>query len=69
MFCDASSVKTTDLPAIPQSHMNLISFDDILAEKFQLEFLVGNLSVQILMVFIYNKLDFGFAFFKDVVYS
>lgn len=49
--------------------MNLISFDGILAENFQYEFLVGNLSVEILKVFICNKLDFVFVFFNDVVYS
>ncbi|XP_050908649.1 uncharacterized protein LOC127122340 [Lathyrus oleraceus] len=66
IFYGISSAKTADLPNISQNHMNLISFDDILAEKFQSEFLVGNLSVEILLVFICNKLDLVFAFFNGV---
>lgn len=42
IFCGASSAKISYLLDIPQNHMKLISSGDILAGKFQYEFLVGN---------------------------
>lgn len=52
IFYGASSVKYIDLSYIPRNHMNLINFDDMVVRKFQIEFLVGNLSIEIVIVFI-----------------
>lgn len=69
IFCGASSVKSVDFLDIPQNQMNLISFDDILAEKFQTGFLVDNLILKLCLFFFEINWTLLFAFYNNAVYS
>lgn len=59
IFYGATSTNAANLFDIPLNHFKFTSLVDMLAEKFQFEFLVGHLRVSI-CCFVYVIISFGF---------